>query len=76
MVGLDSDISAPLLIDHLRKYYKIPDTWTHEEARAVIGIRYEMDSEMNRQTHMVRWIAVPVCHYTDFGRCCAGAGHA
>ena len=43
LVELDSDISAPLLIDHLRKYYKIPETWTHEEARRVIGLRYEMD---------------------------------
>ena len=43
MVELDSDISAPLLIDQLRKYYKIPETWTHEEARLVIGLRYEMD---------------------------------
>ena len=43
VVELDSDISAPLLVDHLRKYYKIPETWTHEEARLVIGLRYEMD---------------------------------
>ena len=43
MVELDSDISAPLLVEQLRKYYKIPATWTHEEARRVIGLRYEMD---------------------------------
>ncbi|MBQ8797158.1 MAG: hypothetical protein IJZ56_03070 [Oscillospiraceae bacterium] len=43
MVEMDSDISAPLLVDQLRKYYKIPETWTHEEARLVIGLRYEMD---------------------------------
>ena len=43
VVEMDSDISAPLLIDQLRKYYKIPETWTHEEARLVIGLRYEMD---------------------------------
>ena len=43
MVEVDSDISAPLLIEQLRKYYKIPETWTHEEARLVIGLRYEMD---------------------------------
>ena len=41
--GIDSDISAPLLIQRLRTYYKIPDTWTEEEARSVIGLRYEMD---------------------------------
>ncbi len=42
-VEIDSDISAPLLVRRLRSYYKIPDTWTEEEARLVIGLRYEMD---------------------------------
>ncbi len=40
---LDSDISAPLLIDKLRSSYKIPESWSAEDARAVIGIRYELD---------------------------------
>ena len=40
---LDSDISAPLLIEKLRKSYKIPDEWDEEMARAVVGIRYEFD---------------------------------
>ena len=40
---LDSDISAPLLIKRLRQRYKIPAEWTEEEARKVIGLRYEMD---------------------------------
>ena len=43
MVELDSDVSAPLLVDRLRSYYKIPAEWTDEEARLVIGLRYEMD---------------------------------
>ena len=43
VVEMDSDISAPLLVEQLRKYYKIPPEWTHEEARLVIGLRYEMD---------------------------------
>ncbi len=43
IAGLDSDISAPLLVQRLREYYKIPVTWTEEEARLVIGLRYEMD---------------------------------
>ena len=43
MGGLDSDISAPLLIQRLRERYEIPVTWTEEEARLVIGLRYEMD---------------------------------
>ena len=41
--GLDSDITAPLLMKKLRSLYKIPETWSDEDARAVIGIRYEMD---------------------------------
>ena len=40
--GLDSDISAPLLIDMLRESYGIPEDWTDEEARMVLGIRYEL----------------------------------
>ena len=40
---LDSDITAPLLIEKLRSTYKIPEDWTEEEARAVIGMRYEFD---------------------------------
>jgi len=41
--GLDSDISAPLLLDKLRSRYDIPETWNDEEARAVVGMRYEFD---------------------------------
>ena len=40
---LDSDITAPLLIKRLRTRYKIPAEWSEEDARAVIGLRYEMD---------------------------------
>ncbi len=42
-LGLDSDTTAPLLVKRLRTYYKIPAEWTEEEARLVIGLRYEMD---------------------------------
>jgi penicillin-binding protein 2 len=41
--GLDSDITAPLLIQKLRDVYKIPSDWSDEDARAVIGLRYELD---------------------------------
>ena len=41
--GWDSDITAPHLIQRLREHYKIPAEWTEEQARRVIGIRYEMD---------------------------------
>ena len=40
---LDSDMTAPLLMEELRKRYDIPATWTPEEARAIIGLRYEFD---------------------------------
>ena len=39
---MDSDISAPLLIETLRESYEIPEEWTDEVARQVIGVRYEL----------------------------------
>lgn len=39
----DPDVTAPLLIEKMRALYKIPAEWTEEEARAVIGLRYEFD---------------------------------
>ena len=39
----DPDVTAPLLIEKMRGLYKIPAEWTEEEARAVIGLRYEFD---------------------------------
>ena len=39
---IDSDISAPLLIRSLREYYKIPEEWTDQQARSVLGLRYEL----------------------------------
>ncbi len=42
-MDMDSDITAQLLINELRESYEIPETFTDEEARAVIGIRYELD---------------------------------
>lgn len=41
--GVDSDITAPLLMEKLRTRYGLPETWTDEEARGVIGLRYEFD---------------------------------
>lgn len=41
--NLDSDITAPLLMKKLRTLYRIPETWSEEDARAVIGLRYELD---------------------------------
>lgn len=39
---LDSDITAPLLMRTLRDMYDIPETWSDEDARQVIGLRYEL----------------------------------
>lgn len=39
---IDSDITAPLLIERLRDIYDLPASWTDEEARRVIGLRYEL----------------------------------
>ncbi|MBE6976765.1 MAG: hypothetical protein E7439_06200 [Ruminococcaceae bacterium] len=40
---MDPDITAPLLMRKLRTLYRIPENWTDEDARAVIGLRYELD---------------------------------
>ena len=40
--GLDSDITAPLLVEKLREEYEIPPEWTDDQARKVIGLLYEM----------------------------------
>ena len=42
MNGLDSDITAPLLIETLRGIYDLPPEWSDEDARLVIGLRYEL----------------------------------
>ncbi len=42
-VSLDSDITAPLLVEKMRGRYDIPEDWSDEDARAVIGFRYEFD---------------------------------
>lgn len=40
--GIDSDITAPLLVENLRNRYGLPKEWTDEEARQVIGLVYEL----------------------------------
>ena len=37
--GLDSDITAPLLIEKLRDIYSLPEEWTDDEARKIIHVR-------------------------------------
>ena len=41
--GLDPDVTAPLLVERMRERYELPSDWTDEEARGVIGLRYEFD---------------------------------
>ncbi len=40
--SLDSDISARLLMQELRRSYKIPEQWDDATARRVIGLRFEL----------------------------------
>ena len=40
--NLDSDITAQLLMSKLRKSYGIPESWNDVDARAVLGLRYEL----------------------------------
>lgn len=44
--NLDSDITAPLLMQKLRESYLIPDSWSDADARAVLGLRYELSLRM------------------------------
>lgn len=39
---MDSDISAELLMKLLRESYEIPESWSDEDARLVLGLRYEL----------------------------------
>ena len=40
--NIDSDISAPLLMEKLKQSYSIPKDWSEEDARLVLGLRYEL----------------------------------
>lgn len=40
--NMDSDVTASLLMRKLRKDYKIPEEWSDEDARLVIGLRFEL----------------------------------
>ena len=40
---LDSDMTAPMLIEVLSEHYKLPAEWSQEDARAVLGLLYEFD---------------------------------
>ena len=40
--NIDSDISAPILMEKLKESYSIPEHWSEEDARLVLGLRYEL----------------------------------
>ena len=44
--NLDSDITATLLVQKLRESYMIPEDWSDADARAVLGLRYELSLRM------------------------------
>ena len=56
--GLDSDITAPILMHKLREYYKIPEIWSDEDARAVIGLRYELDLRQGNTTNLSSYVFI------------------
>lgn len=56
--GLDSDITAPLLIKALRESYRIPEDWTDEEARLVIGLRYELSLRQGSITNLPNYVFI------------------
>ena len=39
----DSDVSAAQLMKLMRKRFRIPNDWTDQEVRGVLGLRYELD---------------------------------
>ena len=55
--NLDSDISAPLLLQELRSQYRIPEDWSDEDARLVIGLRYEL-SLRNGITNLPNYVFI------------------
>jgi len=54
--GLDSDITAPLLVEKLRERYKLPASWTDDDARKVIGLYYEL--QLRQCTNLSNFIFI------------------
>ena len=61
---VDSDISAPLLMEKLRKSYGIPEDWSDEDARMVIGLRYEITLR-NGVTNLSNYVFVEDASETE-----------
>lgn len=56
--SIDSDITAPLLMQTLRKDYEIPPQWSDQQARLVIGLRYELDLRKGSITTLPAYVFI------------------
>lgn len=56
--GLDSDITPQQLIKALRESYGIPEEWTDEDARLVLGMRYEISLRNGTVTNLPNFIFI------------------
>jgi penicillin-binding protein 2 len=54
--GFDSDITAPLLLEKLRESYHIPAEWSDEDARAVLGLRYELSLRTLPNVYLANYV--------------------
>ena len=54
--GLDSDITAPLLVEKLRDRYELPAHWSDDDARKVIGLYYEL--QLRRCVNLPNYIFI------------------
>lgn len=64
-IEIDSDISASLLISKLRTRYNIPAEWSDQDARAVIGLRYEMNLRQGNLTVLPNYVFKEDINSTD-----------
>ncbi len=53
---LDSDMTAQLLLRSLRQEYQIPEDWTDEDARLVLGLRYELSLRNGDITNLPNYV--------------------
>ncbi len=56
--NLDSDITAQLLIKSLRQSYRIPEEWSDEDARLVLGLRYELSLRNGDLSNLPKYIFI------------------
>ncbi len=56
--NLDSDITAQLLMEALRESYEIPADWSDEDARLVLGMRYELSLRASAVTNLPNYVFI------------------